>query len=1087
DGGTYGPGKLIEVNITEETGFTFVKYRWDSKDNITWSPTSGTIYGTYLPESIGSHTLRIYTEDTFGHSANEVYTFTTSATAFLVELKNMKDNSYYYGGNTVEVTISGTNGTIFYKWNNGLEKNASIYMINSTLVLEGSEALSSELGVHYLTIRTYDTSDIEQIIVFNFTIDQESPVIDSSFNDYNNSRFLDSSIFTLILSDNFTLDSELIVYFNVNNGINQNISYPFDILISSFYVSDGEYNLTLYVYDIAGNYATIFIIFNIDTIKPEIDYSIENETIEIIEGYIYVPANATVIVQIDDADSNFVTIYSWGGSIYHIFEENFTLNYPDGVSTLYINASDTVGNKNSISIILVIDSENPTILFPSNYSKINTNTKLNFLVEDTSEYTVAIIEYRWDVLPPGAWFESYENNFEIYLYPFYNHNDTAYFYVYVEDIVGNNFTYVFEFIIDIEAPNINMFYLEEMNFMDIEEIHYLRGNSILYAEILDESDLWTVEYNWGSGLPNIGLYSPWLINIPTIDGIYNLTIILKDDTADADYPNTRMLVYTIVVDDLKIGYISPGDLTNDYHHQMEYGDNFIFTVNITDSFDGTEIDTLTYSIIKDENINLNIIDTQLDNISYQFTIIATNVTNGVETTIIFDFWQFSENKDTMTISLIIDKKEGNLIILEKSNTSVIYGDKVSLVLQLRDDINITSQLISKILVNGTEMEYIINFIDLSVRINISTSYFTNSKGNYSFEILAESDFYFGIFSDQNLVRIEIKPIPVILFLSVSNYTIMEGTQLAIYASLTYFNGTPIPLMTLKVYIYIIYKNESKGVTAQTIPYDELEILTGITNSTGFITVPFEMTSEIDFLFIEGRFEGSQILDEFRYSLEDHVYSVPFEGLPRNILYIIIASSIVLMIIIGIIIYRLTRRKPFEIILEEITEENIIQNLEIMSPGIVLSIFNQSKGPIPLIIEHSFEHSSYKFRIGGKIDNLVLRVCDQAYTSLGFEDHDDTRKTGSITLIREKIIGFTHGIQLENPASRGGFENLTLIVLADSEYKQSLLSYQSYLYEEIDSLKQALNEKKDLHEIKSLLNKIRRKAVSIMITAQKIKK
>ncbi|MHA2309363.1 MAG: hypothetical protein ACXABJ_08810, partial [Candidatus Heimdallarchaeaceae archaeon] len=176
DGGTYGPGKLIEVNITEETGFTFVKYRWDSKDNITWSPTSGTIYGTYLPESIGSHTLRIYTEDTFGHSANEVYTFTTSATAFLVELKNMKDNSYYYGGNTVEVTISGTNGTIFYKWNNGLEKNASIYMINSTLVLEGSEALSSELGVHYLTIRTYDTSDIEQIIVFNFTIDQESPV-----------------------------------------------------------------------------------------------------------------------------------------------------------------------------------------------------------------------------------------------------------------------------------------------------------------------------------------------------------------------------------------------------------------------------------------------------------------------------------------------------------------------------------------------------------------------------------------------------------------------------------------------------------------------------------------------------------------------------------------------------------------------------------------------------------------------------------------------------------------------------------------------------------------------------------------------
>ena len=1088
DGSTQAPGKLIQVNITEETGFTYVKYRWDDKDNITWTPTSGTIYGTYLPESEGLHWLYIFTEDIFGHIKNEAYNFTTSSSELLVELKSMINNSYYYGGDDVEVTISGINDTIYFKWDGGVEKDGSSYMVGSVLVLNGSESLPEELGIHFLTIRTFEEgTEIEHTYIFKFTIDKEAPIIDNSFNDYNDSRFLDTDIFTIILSDNLTDTPDLTVYYSINNGTYQTLLDPFDLLISAFYISDGVYNLTLYVYDIANNSATAFIIFTIDTSNPVIEYTIENLVIVVIEGNKYVPANTTVTVEVDDADPNTTVTYSWGGSVYHSFVDNFTLNYPDGASILYINASDTLGHSAVIPIDLIIDSEAPNVSFPKNYTKINMNTKLHFYVEDISEYTVDIIRYRWDILEPGAWYDSYTNDFEIYLIGLYVNNEIANFSIYVEDVVGNNYTYEFSFNVDLEAPYVNLYNLDDMSLINISETYYSKGNSSIFLEIIDNSDLMSVEYDWASDDTYETLTDPWVIYTETVDQIYNLTIRLKDNTADGDYPNTRILVYTFVIDDIKIGYINPIDFSNDYYHQMEYGDSFLFTVNITDGFDGTEITNVTYSITKDEFINLNIVDTQLDNITYQFIVYATNVTDGGNTIVNIDFWQFSEYKESLVITLSINKKEGNIVILEEIDTSVIYGEIVSLVLKLNDNLNITSQLISRITINITEVEFIVNYIDLSVQIDIITSLFTNSKGNYSFEIYAESNFYYGIITGPSLINVEIKPIPVVLYISVSNYTIIEGTQLALSATLLYQNGTPIPLTTIKIYFYIVLKNDSKGVNAQVPIHDRLEILTGITNSTGQVTLAFEMVKDIYYIYIEGEFEGDQIRNSIKYSLEDFVFSIPPEGLPKAILYGIIAGSILLIIVIAFVIYKLTRRKPFEIILDEITENDVEQNLITMSPGVILSIFDQRKGPIPLISNHSLELPLYKQKIAGSTDNLILRICDQAYSSLGFEEHDDTRRTGSITLIKEQIIGFTHGIQLKNPATRGGYENLTLITLADSQYKHLLLSYQSYLYQEIDELDNALKDKKPAQEIKLILEKIRKTSVKIMLAAQQIEK
>ena len=120
-----------------------------------------------------------------------------------------------------------------------------------------------------------------------------------------------------------------------------------------------------------------------------------------------------------------------------------------------------------------------------------------------------------------------------------------------------------------------------------------------------------------------------------------------------------------------------------------------------------------------------------------------------------------------------------------------------------------------------------------------------------------------------------------------------------------------------------------------------------------------------------------------------------------------------------------------------------------------------------------------------IENFLLKISDQAYSSLGFEQHGDERRTGSIRLSKEKMVGFIHGITLENRMARGGVENLTFVALTDVENTDLLLNYQEYLYPEIDKLIDSLKQKKHISEIRVILQQIRKASVLIMLTAKRI--
>ncbi len=188
-----------------------------------------------------------------------------------------------------------------------------------------------------------------------------------------------------------------------------------------------------------------------------------------------------------------------------------------------------------------------------------------------------------------------------------------------------------------------------------------------------------------------------------------------------------------------------------------------------------------------------------------------------------------------------------------------------------------------------------------------------------------------------------------------------------------------------------------------------------------------------------------------------------------------------MAIISFVIYRVTRPTPFEEIMNKIEDSEIFAKLVEITPGVFLNIFDQSKGAIPLVTDHNLD-GIYLRRLAIGVDNFLLKIADQAYSSLGFEDHHDRRRIGSILLPNERMVGLIHGVQLPNIAARGGFENLTLIILVNEEHDKALLGNQAYLFDEIDDLISQLKDRKPLESIREKLRTIRNKATRIVLAS-----
>jgi len=1091
---SYAPEKVIDVEIYDPTGVLNVKYYWDSPPNNTWVPYSGDIYRTYLPISDGNHYLYVYASDSYNHQSFALFQFYTDSDVFLVELINLTNNSYYQGGEDVHLNVNKSNGTIFFVWDSGTIKDGSLD--GSTLSLNGTNALPSNEGVHNLTIITFDITDVQQIIYFNFTVDIESPVIGGSILTYNNSRFENTEVFSFTISDNYISNGDLIVLISIDGKANQTLYVPFELAL--LYLEDGFHYFVLYVEDLAGNYDIVYIGFYVDTTDPSVNITIL-ELVNYVGVDGIIPAGSEVEVVVTDEDPSIDSYYSWDNSAYILFTGgSFILPSIDNVAVLSVKAIDSLGHETTINKTLILDATNPQVdllSYPDTGTKINGITNLEFETTDYNDNTIILVKYSWDIIP-GLWNETIDDDFTIQILKtiygdvVYGHGVIATLYVYAEDLVGNDQTYSFDFIVDLEAPVMDVLVWSELvsNYIPLNATNIVQGGiEILYNSSAND-DLQDLQYYW-NGDTELGeiLTDTWNFSVPPNDGIYNLTVILRDNVV-GNFPNIIMQNYTFVVDNIVVTFNQPDDFehTTSTHRNITfliYNDTVSFTFNITDAVNMTYIDGLQYSILKDSKLNIYAQIIKITNETFEIFIKATNVTNNGTTTLEFWFWKYTQNIQKIYIDLVVLKKEGSLNIPPESLHEVVYEENITIIVNLKNNIG-EDENITLIWVNGTEIFDFVDLGDSFYKFNFSSYHFENlGKGNYSLLIRAESNFFYAINSTYS---IEINPITVILIIEVSETSIIENTQLIITGQLTYVNGTPIPFEEVTIIIYITYKNETDGVFGLEVEdFDDIEYIYLTTDAQGQFTAAFQMREEIDNVMIEGIYEGSPLHDAIAFTSVDPVISVKPPGLETWILYIIIAGAIVLAFIVGFTLYKIVKPKPFEQLMEKITDEELALNFSIMSPGVVLSIFDQQKGPVPLVMDHSLEIGRYVGRMRIGVENFLLKIADQAYSSLGFEEHDMGRRVGSIILPGEKMVGWVHGIQLPQEVARGGFENLSLIVLADSEYGTLLLNYQDFLYDDVDELIKALKSKKELEQVKVMIEEIRKKSVVIMLTAQKL--
>ncbi len=968
-------GKLIDVDISDFSSNITVNYKWDDNIFLPWLPSVGSIYRTYLPESEGFHNLTITAEDDFSHLSSTYFRFNVSSGELLVELRTMANESWYQGGEVVEVTVSGTNSTLLFKWDENSFQDGNPFLVGGQiLTLDGANTLPADsTRIHYLTIIVGSIDHQEYVYLFEFRIDQENPFIDPSILDYEDERFKNSEVLNFILTDNATLPGDLYVLVSIDGQTNITLISPFELDLSSF--SDGYHNFTLYVFDIAQNYAIQFIYFYVDSNAPVITIISIEGLVTLPNGSMFVPYNSTIQISITDDDSSIISTYSWDGSEYQQFTDTIILDYSEGYGVLVINASDSIENERIIIYELTIDSQAPEIvlIFPSEYSSINDYTGLLFNAADISQNTIEFIEFYWYAFPEYSFEIDIDSNgdFAVSLLPFYSTGEIANLVIYAEDIVGNNNTYMFFFEIDLTPPDSTLYIYDDDlgEYVDAQAFDYIKVESELWYDNTTSPDLSIFIYYWDNDTGEI-LSDPWLIQVPILTGLHNLTIILRDDTGEGTSPNEIELVLSFVI-----------------------------------------------------------------------------------------------------------KKEGSLVILETSENSCIYGENIAININLVDEL-LNELEITKIYANGTLM----NFWKLSgfdYQFEFPSN-LVSSKGNFTLLIVAESTFYYGRTNESYNCKITINPIPLELSISVSDLEIVEGSSVVVTGTLTFLNGTPVVGYEVFFFIYIYYKSGKGTVNAIVEGYDEYEIKSDLTSSDGIASVDYLLSEEIEQIAISASFEGSEILGVVHFEYEEIVKTVK-AGLSPVILYSIIGISIILLILVAFIVYKATKSKPFTKYLEKVPPQDLIMRLNEVCPGVILSIFDQNKGPIPLISDHSFDYD-YGGMLAVGTKNFLLKICDQSYSTLGFEDVHQGRKISAINLPNEGLVGFVHAIQIENKTARGGFENLSIIMLTQADFGNFLLSYNEFIYDEIDELISRLKSQNPLPEIKEQIFEIRQRTAQVILAA-----
>jgi hypothetical protein len=204
------------------------------------------------------------------------------------------------------------------------------------------------------------------------------------------------------------------------------------------------------------------------------------------------------------------------------------------------------------------------------------------------------------------------------------------------------------------------------------------------------------------------------------------------------------------------------------------------------------------------------------------------------------------------------------------------------------------------------------------------------------------------------------------------------------------------------------------------------------------------------------------IDKFAYTNQDSTDKllefIP-PGLPVWVLYL--AAGVILIILLGSFVYVKYVRKPELVGLDkdtvidkmsQISEEEINHAISDHTLGIVISVFDQWHGPIPLFVEPAILRDNFE---------TLVTLSDRSFSVSRFVDNFIEEKPSNFEFDLAPGVStstLTFGFSLNRPDKRGGAENITLNILVDKTYESLVSQFIDKFNDKVHEIHVLMDEK-----------------------------
>lgn len=556
---------------TTYASFDQAWYNWDSGSNASLLNP----YALNFNNTEGYHILTVFSNDTLNNVNYKIYTFYTDNNPPIINLNTVSNNSVLQSGNNLTFSIFDSYSNInyvYYTWNQSANTNISDPY---EVPLPGSD------GIYRLNITAVDNAGNSIFVLYYFIIDNTPPSLQSN------------------VANNSISHSGTILYFNiVDTNTIYNASYFFDgnsgseqLFLTNYSVSlvtgDGVHNITVKVFDTAGNMISKTYFFITDDTLPTV-------TLQTLNNNSVLNSGTTILFNIFDTNGLQNASYYYDGDFLNnqLFGTNYTtlLIGGDGQHNLTVIAFDHAGNYVLKTYSFVTDDTNPTVLLleVSNNTILHSGTSLSFDITDANN--IQNVTYYFDGNSANPL--SFSINFTVSLISGDGQHSIT---VKAFDMVGNYIIETFIFITDDTAPTVTL-----NNYMNNSIIQ--NGNSFNFG-IGDNFGVKNASYYFDGAYPSPQYFQTnYTIFLNLSDGNHLITIISFDFAG-----NMQNITFGFVID----GTIPSIQLINIGNNTILQS-NTLLVFNLSDVdgiknasyyYDGNSITPLTFS----SNYTINLI------------------------------------------------------------------------------------------------------------------------------------------------------------------------------------------------------------------------------------------------------------------------------------------------------------------------------------------------------------------------------------------------------------------------------------------------------------------------------------------------